>query len=207
MTIQAQIKVNQKQIAKDIVREVNLIVGKNVNKIQQALDSRISNLVFQRLVSGLPTIQGNDLAEIGVPDINNRLISIARVVSNNIVVKATFNKSLKIDIGILQDDYADLLSLPEAVYRYNSLKGSGILPWLRWLLLEGNGPIIGGFDFQPLPTAFSRTGGGIMTAGGSWNVPLGLAGTANNNIFTRALTNLQKDIEAIVKQELQRIIK
>ena len=128
MTIQAQIKVNQKQIAKDIVKEVNLIVGKNVNKIQQALDSRISNLVFQRLVSGLPTIQGNDLAEIGVPDINNRLISIARVVSNNIVVKATFNKSLKIDIGILQDDYADLLSLPESVYRYNSLKSSGIHP-------------------------------------------------------------------------------
>lgn len=207
MTIQAQIKINQKQIFKDIAKELNLIINKNVNKIQQALDSRISNLVFQRLVSGLPRIQGNDLAEIGVPDINTRLISIARVVSDNIVIKATFNKSLKIDIGILQEDYADLLSLPESLYRYNSVKSSGILPWLRWLLLEGNGPIVGGFDFQPLPTAFSRTGGGIMTVGGSWNVPVGLSGTANNNIFTRALTNLKKDIEAIVKQELQRIIK
>jgi len=38
-------------------------------------------------------------------------------------------------------------------------------------------------------------------------MPPSLAGTAQDNILTRALQNIEKDIEVLVKQELQRIIK
>ena len=46
-----------------------------------------------------------------------------------------------------------------------------------------------------------------MVAGGGWSVPSNLAGTSQNNILTRALDNIEKDIKIIVSQELQRILK
>ena len=97
--------------------------------------------------------------------------------------------------------------MPEAVYAYTSANGSGVLEWLKWILLGGSGQIIGGFEFSPLASPFSRTGGGLMVAGGSWSVPPGLSGTATNNILTRALENIQKDIEIVINQELQRVFK
>jgi hypothetical protein len=46
-----------------------------------------------------------------------------------------------------------------------------------------------------------------MRPGGGWRMPPGLSGTANDNILTRALENIEKDIQLIVSKELQRIIK
>ena len=46
-----------------------------------------------------------------------------------------------------------------------------------------------------------------MSAGGTWNVPPSLQGTSNDNILTRALIGIEKDLEAVVSQELKRLIK
>ena len=46
-----------------------------------------------------------------------------------------------------------------------------------------------------------------MLRGGGWSVPASLVGTAQDNILTRSLQNIEKDIEALVNQELQRILK
>jgi len=207
MVLEFKIKIDEKKAASDLNKEIQNIVYKNIPKIQNAINDKIEKIVFQRLITGVPTIQGQDVFEIGVPDINNRLASIIRVASQSIEVKVSRGKILKIDIGILRQDYSDLLSLPESVFTYTSARGSGILEWLRWLLIEGNGVIVGGFEFSPIPSAFSRTSGGVMTAGSGWSVPSNLAGSSQNNILTRALQNIEKDIETIIKQELQRIIK
>jgi len=207
MVIQTSIKIDESKVQKDILNEIQRIINKNIPTIQNTLNSKIQKIVFQRLITGVPTVQGRDLYEIGIPDINNRLASVIRIVSESFEVKVSRGNLLRIDIGILRQGYAELLSLPEAIYRYTSAKGSGILEWLKWILLEGNGPIIGGFDFSPTYSGFSRTGGGVMVAGGNWTMPPSLAGTAQDNILTRALQNIEKDIEVLVKQELQRIIK
>ncbi len=207
MVLDINIKINRQQIEADLLKEIKSILYKNIPRIQKVLNDKIEQIVFQRLITGVPTITSRDIAEIGVPDINNRLASIIRVASQSIEVKVNRGKILKIDIGILRQDYSDLLSLPESVFTYTSARGSGILEWLRWLLIEGNGVIVGGLEFSPIPSAFSRTSGGVMTAGSGWSVPSNLAGSSQNNILTRALQNIEKDIETIIKQELQRIIK
>ena len=201
------IKINNKDLLKDIDKQLKKLINKNIPKMQRILNEKIGDIVFQRLVNGLPVIQGNDLAEIGVPDINSRLISIMQTISRNVRIKISPGKQLRMTINIIEEDYSDVLSLPDAVYAYTSSRGSGILEWLKWILLGGNGTIIGGFDFSPAPSPFSRTGGGLMVAGGGWSVPSNLAGTSQNNILTRALDNIEKDIRAIVDQELQRILK
>ena len=73
MSRNVKIKIND--VKKDIDKEYGKNVKKNLSKIQRILDDKIEQIVLQRLLSGLPTVQGNDLAEIGVPDINTRLAS------------------------------------------------------------------------------------------------------------------------------------
>ena len=205
MSRNVKIKIND--VKKDIDKEYGKNVKKNLSKIQRILDDKIEQIVLQRLLSGLPTVQGNDLAEIGVPDINTRLASIVQTIARNVRVKISGTKRITVDITILEEDYSDVLSLPEAVYNYTSARGSGILEWAKWILLGGNGTIVWGFDFVAVPSPFSRTGAGIMRPGGGWSVPSSLSGTASNNILTRALENIEKDIQSIVNRELQRILK
>jgi len=194
-------------VKKDIDNTYVKNLRKNISKIQRVLDQKIEQIVSKRLISGLPSIQGNDLAEIGVPDINSRLVSIAQTIAQNIRVKISGTKQISVSVIILEEDYSSILSLPEAVYTYTSSKGNGILEWLKWILLGGSGTIIGGFDFSPLPSPFSRTGGGLMVVGGGWSIPPSLSGTATNNIFTKALENIEKDIQDLINQELKRILK
>ena len=205
-SIDYNIKIDVKQVSKDIYKDIFNKIKKAAPKIQRVLNSKIEDIVFQRLVSSVPTITGRDYYEMGVPDINERLQSIIRIAAKNFKIKVTPANILNISIEILEDDYSLLLSLPESVFPYISAKGSGILQWLRWILLEGNSPIVRDFEFTPTPSRFSRTGGGVMMRGGGWNVPPSLAGTSQNNILTRALQNIEKDIESLVSQELQRII-
>ena len=203
----SNVRINLNDVVKDVNKQLNKNINTSIPKIQRVLNQKIENIVFTRLIAGLPTIQGADLAEIGVPDINTRLTSIVQTIARNIRIKITPGKSLGISITILEQDYSDVLSLPEAIYAYSSAGGSGILEWLKWILLGGNGTIVAGFEFSPLASPFSRTTGGLMVAGGGWSVPSNLAGTATDNILTRSLDNIQKDIEIIINQELQRILK
>ena len=126
----SNIDINQKKILQDIKQATHKNISKNLAKIQRALDQKIEKIVFQRLVTGLPSIQGDDLAEIGVPDINTRLVSIVQAVANNTRVKIKLEDNIQISIHILEEDYSDVLSLPDAVYKYTSASGSGILEWL-----------------------------------------------------------------------------
>jgi hypothetical protein len=205
-SIDYNIKIDVKQVSNDIYKDIFNKIKKAAPKIQRSLNAKIEDIVFQRLVSSVPTITGRDYYEMGVPDINERLQSIIRIAAKNFKIKVTPANILNISIEILEDDYSLLLSLPESVFPYISAKGSGILQWLKWILIEGNSPIVRDFEFTPTPSRFSRTGGGVMMRGGGWNVPSSLAGTSQNNILTRSLQGIEKDIESLVSQELQRII-
>lgn len=201
------IQIDKVRVAKDTYIEIKKIINKYIPKIQSALNNAIYNIVYNRLLSGIPPISGQDLYEIGIPDINVRMMSIVDAAAKSMEIKVSLSNVLRIEIGILKKDYSDLLSLPESIYTYVSNRGSGILEWLRWLLLEGDSAIISGFEFSLENSPFSRTGGGLMVTGTNWKVPSSLSGTSQNNILTRALQNIQKDIELIVETELKRAIR
>lgn len=207
--IDINIKIDEREVARDIIKEIKLMIRRAISGIESTLNREIKNIVLRRLTTGVPTISGRELQEIGVPDINNRLMSIVRVASENVFVKVYQDNSalLKIELGILEGSYQDVLSLPEAVFSYSSSKGSGVLQWLRWLLLEGNNQIIRDYSYNPAFSNYSRTQGGLMVSGGSWSVPSSLAGTQNDNILTRALFGIDVDIEQLIERELKRNIK
>lgn len=149
-------------------------------------------------------------AELGVPDPESRLISIIDTWTNGIEVKTKVKKDplLTINIGILKSAYEDVLSLPASTYTYTSANTAGDMPWLRWLLLEGDKRIVKQYAFKPVRRG-SRTGLGIMVASnqGGWRVPPQFAGTSVNNFATRALENIEKAVDKIVEMAIKRSIK
>ena len=113
----------------------------------------------------------------------------------------------KISIGMIQSDYSDVLSLTESSFTYSSGRGSGVIEWLRWLLLESTSIIVSEYDF--VPSNQGRTGMGIMAKrqGGGWSIPPQYAGTAVDNFVTRSLFDIQNTIESVVTREVQRGVK
>ena len=194
---------------KEIVTEITKKVKRKAPIIQTNITEKVKEAVRDALVSTpeyQSIIQGKLKAELGVPNSDSRIITVIDTWIENIVVnvKAARTPFLVIDIGIIQGDYSDVLSLPQAQYTYKSKRGGGEIPWLKWLLLEGDKRIINKYEFSSNPRG-SRTGMGIMIskARGFWQVPPEFSGTSVDNFATRALENIEATIDKIVEQVIK----
>ena len=116
MTIDYNVKIDVRKVSNDISKDIVKLVRKSASKIQASLNGKLEDIVFKRLITGVPNVSGNDYYEMGVPDINQRLQSIIRIASQNFRIKVKVDNLLSINIGILEDDYSQLLSLPESIF-------------------------------------------------------------------------------------------
>jgi len=91
---------------------------------------------------------------------------------------------------------------------YVGRRGQKTLEWLRWLLLEGGKVIVSDYEYrQGSKRGGSRTGLGIMIKRrGGWKVPAAIAGIESDNFVTRALSEIQDNIDIIVRQELTKVL-
>tara|TARA_Y100001938_G_C8089294_1_gene434067 strand:- start:1021 stop:1662 length:642 start_codon:yes stop_codon:yes gene_type:complete len=187
------------------------------NKILKSLPRAIANieksiriLVINSLEAApeYQSIAGGILRhQFGLVDGAARIANIVQQFADEIQV--TFVPGLGdfggIKIGILETSYSRVLSLPAS--EFVTEKGKP-LEWLRWLLQEGGNRIVIGYSFKDGSAARSRTGSGIMIErqGSAWSVPVQFQGTDNNNFATRALEDLEDNIEVVVRRELSRVI-
>jgi len=198
---------------KDVLREVTKKIKNKAPKIKITITDLLRKAVREALVATpeyQSIVQGKLRAELGIPESDIRIATIIDTWINNIEVKVKTGTSplLSINIGIIKDDYGDVLSLPSAQYTYNSQRGQGEIPWLSWLLLEGDKRIITKYEFSSNPRG-SRTGMGIMVSKerGFWQVPPEFSGTSVNNFATRALGDIQNVIDSIVEQTIKESLK
>ena len=181
-----------------------------VNKIKVAVVNRIkSSDEYAELQGG--TLQ----AQLGVPNSNSRLERITDIWISNISIKRKPIRAMGsnritggFSIGMIKNDWSDVLATSDA--NYTTEKGKNI-PWLEWLLIAGDKTIIDDYTFTPdIPAkARSRTGLGIMKANlrRRWGVPSQYAGTTQNNFVTRSLEGIDKEIIAIMQSEISRKMK
>jgi hypothetical protein len=76
------------------------------------------------------------------------------------------------------------------------------LPWLQWLLFEGNEVLIKNYKVEFGPNPNSRSGLAIMkpSSSSSWRVPPEFVGSEENNWITRAITRIENNVyDLIVK--------
>ena len=202
----------ERRISAEILKKLTKKISSTNSKIKKRLTPAIIDAITNTNVyAGLSN--GMLKGEVGLVDIG-RLDNIINAWASNISVtyeKTNLKNSFgSINIGIINSNYADVLTLPEATYIYQNYKNRQvIIDWLRWLLLEGGGIIISGYSFYK-ESGEGRTGMGIMKEdGGSWSVPQEFVGTAEDNFATRALLDkgFQATLDDIVRQEITKGIK
>lgn len=182
-------------------------------KIQTALQQALPKIVKEALIlepEYASLLSGQLRSELGIPDADSKIDQIFNAWSNNLLVE---NKPISIkgsglsggfSINIIKSDFSDILSLPAAIV-VDNISGS-IIPWLHWLLLEGNQILIRDYKLRMGPNSRSRTGNAIMVSStkDNWRVPAQFAGTINNNWVTRAIDRLDDSILSYIEKELER---
>lgn len=116
-------------------------------------------------------------------------------------------------IYLLQQDYADVLALPQAYQETERKLDPSPLPWLRWLLLDGDKKkLIANYRIKWTRRG-SRTGLAIMAGpdpGYEWSIstlPKNLTGTENNNWVTRLFTKITPLMNSIIHKEIKQELK
>jgi hypothetical protein len=211
MVLQYKLTISKSEFKNNVQEALKKKISRQTGAIQASLNENIDNIVLNRLISAVPTIQGDEYYQLGVPDINERIQSIIRVVAANstVVVTAGSGKSFfTINIGVLNGDYSDLLSLPEAVFQDENKRGlTVILPWLEWLLLNGTQPVVDKSFYDNKPQYARVPGGGFMINNGFWSVPASIAGTSEDNFLTRALRSIEDDIILLAQKQIRGLVK
>lgn len=206
LTFSIDILESNSKISKDILQLIYQELFNRFTKAQSKISQPISLLIERNLkqepeYSSL--LSGKLRLDFGIPD-----TSVVDKVIENIVSKIYVNiKPIKITANGLSgslivnffnnNDYDSVINSIDASI-VDSETGF-VIPWVRWLLLEGTTPLVKDYDAKSAP-GFGRSGLGFMvSSNGSWSVPNEFAGTASSNWLTRAT-------EKITDNEIQKIL-
>lgn len=179
-----------------------------IRKVRSELPEIIHHVVtsapeYNELVSGRLRL------ELGIPDAASKIAELINHWSSNVQIKYAppTIKGLKItgafSANMFKADFEDVLG-SEAAYVIDGIRGYS-LPWLEWLLLKGNAPIINQHIIVFGASSRSRTGGAIMrsTKRGDWGVPGEYSGDISNNWITRSIDRSSSQIEALLNRSFQ----
>lgn len=104
-----------------------------------------------------------------------------------------------LSIYIQPSDFSNLLSNNFA--QITTEKGVS-LPWLQWLLTEGDAIVVTQYSVEYGPSSSSRSGGATMKVGGVFKVNSAFSGTVDDNFITRALDGYQDKIQQIIRDNI-----
>ena len=210
MNFSIQILETQEEISKSILKallpQITDYMDKGINIVKTELPEiiKLSILASPEYDS---ILAGSLKYEFGIIDSSSKLNGLINIWTNNLVINYDRPKisgsqiKSKFSANMITSNYTDVLGTDYAVMTDESRGYS--LPWLQWLLLDGNQTIIDSSSIVFGNNKFSRTGYAIMVPGGGWKVPAAFAGTANDNWITRAITNASSQIISLLNKAFQ----
>lgn len=215
MNIQLKILDTDSQINTKILTAIIAYLQPVFDKVQLSAQKLLPAFVKQALFAEpeyISLLSGQLRSELGVPDADTRINRLFDAWSANVNLRKSALSSRAgrlsggFSLDIIKSDFSDILSLPESVV-IDDISGSSI-PWLRWLLLEGNQILVRNYTVQMGNNPRSRTGSAIMVSSQkiNWRVPAQFAGTINNNWVTRAIERLDDSLLQQIEKELERYI-
>lgn len=205
MKITLKITESNNQIEQKIVDalypQVKKYMDDFMNKLKRGLPPIISSAIintseYQSLLNGKLRL------EFGIPNPGEKLAKLIEIWSTNIVwdYKVTkINRRIKAVVGakLIRADFRDVLYGDFAIVA--DIARGYDLPWLQWLLLEGDKIIVRKHEVQLTTNKYSRTGLAIMKdSKKNWRVPVEFAGTISNNWITRAIDNASDQIYTFI---------
>jgi hypothetical protein len=146
--------------------------------------------------------------ELGIPDATNKISGLLNIWINNI--QYTYNPPAIHNNKIISTFSAEMIKInfDDVIYSdfaiVRDAKGYTI-PWLEWLLTEGNRVLVPSYDVIFGPNTRSRTGNAVMkkTKQNSWKVPAEFSGTISDNWITRAIDAAEDDIQNMLNEALK----
>jgi hypothetical protein len=185
------------------------VFDKTQKSLQKIIPTQFKE-VFMSEPEYFSLISGALKYELGVPDADSRIESIYDAwISSMVIEKKTLSiKGNRIGggfaISLIKSDFSDILDLSAATV-VDSISGS-MVPWIRWLLLEGGKILVREYTVKYGPNPRSRTDNAIMIRSSSqnWRVPAEFAGTIQNNWVTRCILKLDDIMYTTLQEELEK---
>ena len=195
----------QQLILKALLRDV----GKTMTKSAKILKSKLPSIIESAIISQpeyTSLVSGTLREEFGIPDAASKIEKLLQVWKN---VEVNYTRPTikggqifsKITIYAIRSDYSDVMGLSAA---FQKTKKGQNLPWLDWLLNQGDKVIIKEYEIVD-GKKNGRAGKKVMKKNvkGKWSVPSSFAGNPNNNWITRAIDSVSSIIERTVEESLK----
>jgi hypothetical protein len=197
----------QESIAKALLPKSRQIMAKAIRSIKESLPIIVNKYVinspeYASLIGGILKY------ELGIPNASNKIAGLLDIWSKNIDFKYDPPKIIRSQVrssfsaSMIKINFEDVLFTDFAVVRDN-IRGYD-LPWLQWLLLEGNSTIIEDYQIVFGANRASRTGNAIMKKNTSkfWKVPSLFSGTIADNWITRSIRDAEPEIQQLLNKVL-----
>lgn len=199
------------QISAAIMKGVADTINVAINKSKNTIISSIKNLVTEALRQEpeyASLMSGKLKADLGIPD-SSVVESIINALVNTINLRdvplKVSNNGIRggfIITMIPSNDFGGVIS--QNISMVQDDKGYS-LPWLEWLLLRNNEPIVKKYEVKYGSSPYSRSGLGIMVPSDkNWRVPPEFAGSANDNWTTRAISRIDQDIYNVIRTNIEK---
>lgn len=211
MQLNLKLIANNQSIGKEILITLLPDIIDYMNNVIKYIKINLPEVVRNAIVSTpeYQSLVGGQLQfELGIPDVNQKISGLLNIWMNNMVYEYQIprianNKIISnFSVGMIRVDFDDVIYSEYATIR--DVKGYS-LPWLEWLLMEGNTILVPAHEVLFGPSSYSRTGNAIMrkNKNRNWKVPAQYAGTLNDNWITRALDSAESDIQDVLNRASQ----
>lgn len=212
MKISFKLSETDSEINKAILNSLLPMATSYMGKVIRYIESNLSPTITEAILSApeYESLNSGILkAELGIPDASIRVNELINVWIRNIEThynppKIT-NSQIKssFTIKMIRTDFRDVLGSTNAeIIHYNT---GSIVPWLRWLLLEGTATLVDNYEVVLGAHSRSRTGLAIMKKADnkSWSMPSEFAGTIDDNWITRSIKSAEPQINKLLERALQ----
>jgi hypothetical protein len=188
--------------------QATIYMNKVIKQIKQSLPTIVENGI-RNSPEYFSILNGKLKYELGIPDPSSKLIGLLDLWMSNIEYlyqppkSSTKGISSRFSAQMIKVNFEDVLFSSFA--EVEDINRGYNLPWLKWLLLEGNRVIIDQHEVLIGPSKYSRTGNAIMknSLTKSWQVPSEFSGTQSDNWITRALDSVNPQIESMLQKALK----
>jgi hypothetical protein len=194
------------QILEALSKQANIVLKNTSQKILPKIKILLENALKQE-PEYISLISGQLRLEFGIPDassIDDIVKKLSETVSISVQNSTIKNNGVSGGILLTALEKASMGGLiNDSSAMVVDSKGYS-LPWLQWLLYEGNKPIVKNYEVKLGPNPKSRTGMAIMVdSNKNWRVPPAFAGTINNNWIIRALDRVSNDITKLIQDSFE----
>lgn len=203
---------SETKIAQEIVNALKDEINTWLRDSSKNITTELKNILYTYIQTSntWQSLMNGDLkAHFGLgSDGQEKLNTILEIWLNSIIVDykpVVGSSSLRggFSVYMIQTDWEDVLSTDAAII---TTSNGQVLPWLDWLLIQGDKTIIRDYEIMMKPNPRSRSGMATMVTkkGGKWRVPPEHAGTISNNFMTEILSYFDKIITDLIEKELSK---